>query len=50
MCDRMAGFFQAHTLYAHLRPFGCSMLLAGWDTKGPRLFAIEPSGISNVHS
>jgi len=37
---------QAYTLYGHLRPFGCSLILATWDTTGPNLHMIEPSGVS----
>jgi len=44
--ERMSGFLQAYTLYGHLRPFGCSILLATWDTAGPSLHMIEPSGLS----
>ncbi|KAH3757048.1 20S proteasome regulatory subunit alpha protein [Pelomyxa schiedti] len=46
LSDRISGYVQAHTLYAHLRPFGCALLIAGYDAKGPQLFAVEPSGLS----
>lgn len=39
---------QAYTLYASVRPFGCSIILGGYDSRGPQLYMIEPSGISYV--
>eukprot|EP01100_Stratorugosa_tubuloviscum_P011196 TRINITY_DN495_c0_g1_i1.p1 TRINITY_DN495_c0_g1~~TRINITY_DN495_c0_g1_i1.p1 ORF type:complete len:247 (+),score=128.50 TRINITY_DN495_c0_g1_i1:112-852(+) len=45
LAERIAGFMQAHTLYGHVRPFGCSILLAGYDRTGPQLYMIEPNGI-----
>lgn len=44
--DRLGGFVQAYTLYSHVRPFGCTLLLGGVDHTGPRLFMVEPSGVS----
>lgn len=47
LCDRVGSYVQAHTLYAHLRPFGCSVLVAGHDeAHGARLFCVEPSGLT----
>jgi len=46
LCDRVSGYFQAFTLYGHLRPFGVSMILGTWDANGPQLHMIEPSGLS----
>jgi len=46
LCDRISGFVQMYTLYASVRPFGCSVLLGVYDKKGPQLFMIEPSGVS----
>jgi len=47
LCDRLSGFVQLYTLYAHVRPFGCSVLLAGVHRKKePQLYCIEPSGVS----
>ncbi len=40
ICD----FKQAYTQYAGTRPFGVSLLIAGFDG-GPHLFVTEPSGI-----
>lgn len=40
----VADIEQAYTQYGGIRPFGISLLLAGLDTKGPQLFAIEPTG------
>ncbi len=39
--DRM----QLSTLYAGLRPFGVSFLIAGSDGKGPKLIQSDPSGM-----
>lgn len=44
--DRLSGFMQAYTLYGSVRPFGCTLLLGGVDKTGPRLFMVEPSGVS----
>ena len=48
LSDRLAGYVQMYTLYASVRPFGCSLLLAVYDKKGPKLFMIEPSGVAYV--
>jgi len=47
--ERLSGFMQAYTLYGHLRPFGCSIILASWDVTGPNLHMIEPAGISYAY-
>jgi 20S proteasome subunit alpha 7 len=44
--DRLSGFVHLYTLYWYLRPFGASVLLACYDTEGPQLYMIEPSGVS----
>jgi len=44
--DRLSLFVQAYTLYGHVRPFGCSVILGAWEDDGPQLYMIEPSGIS----
>ena len=38
----------AHTLYGAIRPFGVSVILASYENDEPKLFAIEPSGVSYV--
>ena len=41
LCDEK----QAYTQYGGLRPFGVSLLYAGWDkTYGFQLYASDPSG------
>jgi hypothetical protein len=45
LADRLSGYVQAYTCYGSVRPFGISTLVAGIDKTGPRLYAIEPSGI-----
>eukprot|EP00029_Vermamoeba_vermiformis_P014130 TRINITY_DN9259_c0_g1_i1.p1 TRINITY_DN9259_c0_g1~~TRINITY_DN9259_c0_g1_i1.p1 ORF type:complete len:250 (+),score=64.16 TRINITY_DN9259_c0_g1_i1:54-803(+) len=44
--DRIAMYVQMFTLYASVRPFGCSLIFGGKDMHGPQLFMVEPSGIS----
>jgi len=44
--ERLSSFVQMYTLYASIRPFGCSVLLGGYDKRGPQLYMIEPSGVS----
>jgi 20S proteasome subunit alpha 7 len=48
LCERLAGFMHLYTLYGHVRPFGCSVILAAKDKDGHHLFMIEPSGTSFV--
>jgi len=61
LSDRLAGHVHTNTLYWHARPFGCSVLVATYDSEpaptsggssvafggphGPQLYGIEPSGI-----
>jgi len=47
--ERLSGFVQAYTLYGHLRPFGCAIILASMDSTGPNLHMIEPSGVSYAY-
>eukprot|EP01130_Rhizamoeba_saxonica_P001353 TRINITY_DN11218_c0_g1_i1.p1 TRINITY_DN11218_c0_g1~~TRINITY_DN11218_c0_g1_i1.p1 ORF type:complete len:268 (+),score=68.41 TRINITY_DN11218_c0_g1_i1:36-806(+) len=44
--ERLSAFVQMYTLYAHVRPFGSSVILGGYDGTGPQLYKIEPSGVS----
>lgn len=48
LADRMAQFVHYYTLYGSIRPFGTSILLAGYDAdkKQPWLNLIEPSGVA----
>lgn len=41
-------YVQAYTLYSSVRPFGVSTIIGGVDKTGPRLFIVEPSGVSYV--
>jgi proteasome alpha subunit len=45
LVKRICNHKQLYTQYAGTRPFGVSLLIAGVDESGPRLFATEPSGI-----
>lgn len=44
LADDLSGLVQEHTQVAGLRPFGCSVLLAGRDDYGVECFKIDPSG------
>jgi len=46
LAGRTSQFIQMYTLYAHMRPFGVSTILAGVDKFGPQLYLIDPSGVS----
>ncbi|XP_073100613.1 proteasome subunit alpha type-3 isoform X2 [Elaeis guineensis] len=46
LAERVAGYVHLCTLYWWLRPFGCGVLLGGYDRDGPQLYMIEPSGVS----
>jgi 20S proteasome subunit alpha 7 len=52
LADRMGQFVHYYTLYGSVRPFGASILLAGYDQdlKKPVLNMIEPSGVTHVKS
>mmetsp|Transcript_6946 Transcript_6946/g.13498 ORF Transcript_6946/g.13498 Transcript_6946/m.13498 type:complete len:237 (+) Transcript_6946:68-778(+) len=43
-----AGLMQEYTQSGGVRPFGCSVLMAGFDDDGttPLLFQVDPSGVS----
>ncbi|KAF3577896.1 hypothetical protein DY000_02034476 [Brassica cretica] len=46
LSERVASYVHLCTLYWWLRPFGCGVILGGYDKDGPQLYMIEPSGIS----
>ncbi|XVF04943.1 hypothetical protein REPUB_Repub05bG0127900 [Reevesia pubescens] len=46
LADRVASYVHLCTLYWWLRPFGCGIILGGYDRDGPQLYMVEPSGIS----
>ena len=48
LSERVASYVHLCTLYWWLRPFGCGVILGGYDRDGPQLYMIEPSGISYV--
>lgn len=41
-----ASVMQEYTQSGGVRPFGLSLLVAGYDDNGPQLFQVDPSGIS----
>jgi len=45
VCDLM----QVYTQYGGIRPFGVSLLIAGADSQGPKLFEAEPSGAMTAY-
>lgn len=45
--DRVSMYMHAYTLYSAVRPYGCSVILGGYDiTDGPAMYLIDPSGVS----
>jgi proteasome alpha subunit len=42
--DSIGDFIQQHTQYGGLRPFGCSLLLAGFTDHTPYLLMADPGG------
>lgn len=50
LADRLAQFMHYFTLYASLRPFGASAVVAGYDPFSGvhELYMVEPSGTNYV--
>ncbi|XP_042060542.1 proteasome subunit alpha type-3-like isoform X1 [Salvia splendens] len=48
LAERVASYVHLCTLYWWLRPFGCGVIVGGYDRDGPQLYMIEPSGISDT--
>ncbi|XP_011062681.1 PREDICTED: proteasome subunit alpha type-3 [Acromyrmex echinatior] len=44
--ERVSMYMHAYTLYSAVRPYGCSVLLSAYETDGPILYMIDPSGVS----
>ncbi|KAH8870286.1 Proteasome subunit alpha type-3 isoform 1 [Schistosoma japonicum] len=44
LTERLAMYMHAHTLYSAVRPFGVSVLLGSYESDGPHLYVVEPSG------
>ncbi|XP_070156496.1 proteasome subunit alpha type-3 isoform X2 [Polyergus mexicanus] len=44
--ERVSMYMHAYTLYSAVRPYGCSVLLSTYETDGPALYMIDPSGVS----
>lgn len=41
-------YMHAYTLYSAVRPYGCSVILAGYEQNEPEMYLIDPSGVSYV--
>ncbi len=41
-------YMHAYTLYGFVRPFGCFILLSAYESDGPQLYGVEPSGVTYV--
>jgi 20S proteasome alpha/beta subunit len=52
LAERMGQFVHYYTLYGSVRPFGASIILAGYDVdeKKTTLHMIEPSGVTYVRT
>jgi len=46
LADRLAMYMHAYTLYGFVRPFGCFIILSSYESDGPQLYGIEPSGVT----
>ncbi|GMH34431.1 hypothetical protein BSKO_02265 [Bryopsis sp. KO-2023] len=46
LADRVANYMHLFNLYWSTRPFGAAVLYAVYDSDGPALYLVEPSGIS----
>ncbi|KAJ0959745.1 hypothetical protein J5N97_000580, partial [Dioscorea zingiberensis] len=46
LLNAVASYVHLCTLYWWLRPFGCGIILGGYDRDGPQLYMVEPSGVS----
>lgn len=46
LAEKVAMYVHAHTLYSSVRPFGSSVLLGSYDSNGPQMFMVDPSGIA----
>lgn len=44
--DRVSMYMHAYTLYSSCRPFGASVIVGAYEYDGPRMYCIDPSGIS----
>ena len=45
LCKELAELMQEFTQSGGVRPFGISVLAAGYDEAGPHLYQIDPSGV-----
>jgi len=45
LTDRVAMYMHAYTLYSALRPFGCGVIVGSYESKGPQMYMVDPSGV-----
>jgi len=45
LSERVSMYLHAYTLYSSVRPFGCSVMIGSYDSNGPQLYVIDPSGL-----
>ena len=48
LAKEAASLMQEYTVKGGFRPFGCSLLIAGVDHEGPKVFRVDPSGVFNA--
>eukprot|EP01122_Echinamoeba_exundans_P004349 TRINITY_DN14381_c0_g1_i1.p1 TRINITY_DN14381_c0_g1~~TRINITY_DN14381_c0_g1_i1.p1 ORF type:complete len:235 (+),score=63.34 TRINITY_DN14381_c0_g1_i1:72-776(+) len=44
LVQEVANIMQEYTQSGGVRPFGVSLMVCGWDDKGPQLYQVDPSG------
>ena len=44
--ERVSMYMHAYTLYSAVRPYGCSVILSAYESDGPAMYMIDPSGVS----
>jgi 20S proteasome subunit alpha 7 len=45
LAERVASYMHAYTQYWSVRPFGCSVLIAGWQRGRSEVYCVEVSGL-----
>jgi len=47
LCERVASYMHMYNLYWSVRPYGSAAFIATYDTNGPQLYLVEPSGVAH---